>query len=214
MPRPVPVRASIRDGRAEASGRLRQSTNIELVGQQQAPGRTVPTAEAATVCGASFAAATNASAGFDLVRPRVAAQYAAVERRPLVADRHRDHRAARPAPSPARARTARSCRTGPAAARSSAAAARPTGRGWRSRRRGTGPAGSAGRPGRRPCAGGWRVAGDIHRPAADRRVEPARDRQQRVAHRLQVEPAAIHPPEQPVLRIDGAGTSGRSTLAC
>ena len=35
-------------------------------------------------------------------------------------------------------------------------------------------------------------------------VEPAGDREQRVAHRLEVEPPPVHPPVECVLGIDGA----------
>ena len=61
--------------------------------------------------------------------------------------------------------------------------------------------------------GGGRSSSATGRPA-DRSVEPARDGEQRVAHRLEVEPAAVHPPEERVLRVDRAAPrAGRRSPA-
>ena len=51
-----------------------------------------------------------------------------------------------------------------------------------------------------------------HGRPADRGVERAGDRQERVAHRLEVEPLAIEPPEQPVFGVAVHTTFDRGSL--
>ena len=76
------------------------------------------------------------------------------------------------------------------------------------------PGTPADRRSRRPCAGVLPPKSRTARPA-ELRVEAARDGQQRIVQRLEVQPLAVQLPQQAVLRIDCAGRrGGRGSPAC